>query len=112
MKYNRSEIMKNAWKMFKENKANGLEFTFAMCLSTAWNMAKKAVKTVATKTTGTVKSIAGWFMNKNFSSSERYIISVADVVEITKETEKAILCKAHSDFGTFTFWAPKSVCVF
>ena len=29
-----------------------------------------------------------------------------------KQTEKALLLKANSEFGTLTFWAPKSVCVY
>ena len=35
MKYNRSEIMKNAWTMFKNNMG-----TFADCLKKAWEKAK------------------------------------------------------------------------
>lgn len=51
--------------------------------------------------------IKSWFVLKNFSSEERYAESVSDK-EIVRETEKAVLIKFVSDFGTFTKWIPKS----
>lgn len=48
MKYNRSEIMKNAWKRF-QSKHNWGKFyeTFAQCLKFAWKQAKEAAKAAA-----------------------------------------------------------------
>ena len=43
-KYNKSEIMSAAWRIYKNNKARGNETTFASCLSLSWKNAKKAVK--------------------------------------------------------------------
>lgn len=51
--------------------------------------------------------IKSWFVLKNFTSEERYAESVSDK-EIVRETEKAVLIKFVSDFGTFTKWIPKS----
>lgn len=50
MKYNRSEIMKAAWKRFK-SKYNWGKFyqTFAECLKFEWAQAKEAVKAAAEK---------------------------------------------------------------
>lgn len=48
-----------------------------------------------------------WFIDKNFTPEERYAESVSDK-EIVRETEKAVLIKFVSDFGTFTKWIPKS----
>lgn len=56
-------------------------------------------------------TIKGWFLDKNFSQNERYIINLAmmgDELETLKETEKAVQLRADSDFGTLTFWCPKS----
>ena len=54
-------------------------------------------------------TIKGWFLDKNFSQNERYIINLAmngDELETLKE--KAVQLRADSDFGTLTFWCPKS----
>lgn len=51
--------------------------------------------------------IKSWFVLKNFTSEERYAESVSDK-EIVRKTEKAVLIKFVSDFGTFTKWIPKS----
>ena len=48
-----------------------------------------------------------WFITKNFSQSEKYIMQSGDS-EIQKETEKAMLIKWTSDNGSFTKWVPKS----
>lgn len=51
--------------------------------------------------------IKSWFVLKNFTPEERYAESVSDK-EIVRETEKAVLIKFVSDFGTFTKWIPKT----
>ena len=56
-------------------------------------------------------TIKGWFLDKNFSQNERYIINLAmmgDELETLRETEKAVQLRADSDFGNLTFWCPKS----
>lgn len=45
MKYNRSEIMKAAWKMHRSYNARAL--TFGQCLARAWAKAKEAAKVAA-----------------------------------------------------------------
>lgn len=58
-------------------------------------------------------SIKEWFLLKNFSQNERYIIKCAALggeLSTDKETEKAYHFVAESDYGTFRFWCPKS-CV-
>lgn len=56
-KYNLSEIMKNAWTMFRKYNAklgtrrDGtkiIHWTFSMCLKSAWNKAKEAVEAAKT----------------------------------------------------------------
>ena len=42
MKYNKSEIMKDAWKMHRSYNARAL--TFGQCLARAWAKAKEAAK--------------------------------------------------------------------
>lgn len=55
-KYNLSEIMKNAWTMFRkyntglgtrEDGSKIIHWTFSSCLKTAWARAKEAVKEIA-----------------------------------------------------------------
>lgn len=42
MKYNKSEIMKNAWSAYKSGQAwNGAHKNFAECLKSEWDIAKK-----------------------------------------------------------------------
>ena len=51
--------------------------------------------------------IKKWFLEKNFSSSERYAIETGELQRI-KETEKAIQFKCLSKYGDIVFWCPKS----
>ena len=56
-------------------------------------------------------TIKGWFLDKNFKQNERYISNLAmngDELETLRETEKAVQLRADSDFGSLTFWCPKS----
>lgn len=56
-------------------------------------------------------TIKNWFLEKNFTQNERFIIEAADMggeLFREKETEKAVLFKAVSDYGTLKFWCPKS----
>ena len=47
MKYNKSEIMKEAWKLHRSYSCRTL--TFGQCLSRAWNRAKEAAKLAGQK---------------------------------------------------------------
>jgi hypothetical protein len=51
--------------------------------------------------------VKNWFLEKNLNEQERYAVSVSDLA-IERETPKAILIGAYSDFGKVTFWCPKS----
>lgn len=51
--------------------------------------------------------VKDWFIDKNFNSQEAYAISVSDLF-IEKETEKAVLLGAYSDYGKLKFWCPKA----
>lgn len=58
--------------------------------------------------------IKEWFLEKNFTSNERYVIELAELnneLFVIKESEKAVYFKATSDFGTLTFWCPKA-CIY
>ncbi len=55
--------------------------------------------------------IKTWFLNKNFNQNERYYIELAmcgNELLVIGETEKAYKFAAHTDYGTFKFWCPKS----
>ena len=48
MKYNKSEIMKNAWNLFRDSKKWVVSISFSECLHRAWKKAKESVKTAET----------------------------------------------------------------
>lgn len=51
--------------------------------------------------------IKNWFLNKNFEADEQYAIAEIEPT-VEKETEKAMLLKWHTQYGTITRWVPKS----
>lgn len=116
MRYNRAEIMKKAWEVYKSQNFNYKKnlWNFAKCLKEAWKAAKAEVRRNSSsvekkETSKEIKAVADWFLKKNFDQNERYVISLADMKAI-KETSKAYFINAVSDFGTISFWCPKSVC--
>lgn len=117
-KYNLSVIMKKAWAMYtgKCGWTKPYSKSFAECLHLAWVQAKNGCfdkSETEKKSTNIIdkkiNGIAAWFLNKNFSSNERIALQQSDIAAV-KETAKAYLVKAVSDFGTITAWVPKSVC--
>ena len=56
-------------------------------------------------------AIKSWFLNKEFTQSERYAISTADDPSVVRETEKALLLKWKTEFGFIQHWVPKSVVI-
>lgn len=95
-KFNLSQIMKDAWSFYR---AGGR--TFSESLKAAWACAKALAHKIVVKS---------WFLNKEFTSGERYAISVSDDAKVERETEKAILVKWFIEFGTVKHWVPKSCC--
>ncbi|MHC1786145.1 MAG: hypothetical protein AB9880_03670 [Christensenellales bacterium] len=55
--------------------------------------------------------IQPWFMNKEFSQSERYAIQTAEAPIVSRKTEKASLLKWATEFGTITKWVPDSCII-
>ena len=110
MKYNKSEIMKKAWELFKED---GNTFSFSICLKTAWRIAKKLiVKTVKTVKRNIVfTDIKKWFLKKMDTVSFMALesgIAVNDIV-LEKETEKAIQISTEWNGYRKMMWLPKTV---
>lgn len=90
MKYNKSEIMKQAWQIkrtWKERK------TFGECLKMSWNMAKE-------KLTVEAYVVPTWLMHEKELWGVRP--NVIKVTVIERETRKAF--KAYGE------WFPKSQC--
>ena len=111
MKYNKSEIMKKAWELFKA--ADGITVSFADCLKIAWKKAKKSVvKTVKRNIVFT--NIEKWFVKKMDTVSFMALesgIAVNDIV-LEKETEKAIQISTEWDGYRKMMWFPKSVVAY
>lgn len=55
-----------------------------------------------------LENIANWFLYKNLTQNQIYAYHTGEK-EISKETEKAVLINVNSDFGSFSFWCPKSI---
>lgn len=94
-KINKSVLFKMAWNLKKA----GARETFAAALKAAWQIMKEAAAEIRVK---------DWFLHKNFSSSERYAISISHSSSIERETEKAVLVRWATKFGAITRWIPKS----
>ena len=53
-------------------------------------------------------SIPDWVLEKKLSQGESYAFRTGDGAFIKRETEKAYLIAANSDYGQVSFWMPKS----
>ena len=91
MKYNLSTIMKNAWSIRRMT---------ACTMSTALRQSWAEVKNPRYE-------IKGWFMSKNFSSSERLAI-IGEKAIMIRETEKAVQLRWATSHGSIVRWVPKS----
>lgn len=108
MKYNKSEIMKKTWNIFRSTK-----HSFSESLKRAWAHAKELANT-------TVRyMIPDWFMNKNLdkvTTPHCMCHQTFAKEDIVKETEKA-LCIAlglitksgYETYYTKNVWGPKSI---
>ncbi|EMA6344830.1 hypothetical protein U3450_003886 [Bacillus cytotoxicus] len=123
-KFNVAEIMQNAW-VAAANAAflhggKKSEY-FAECLKAEWAFAKQLKNAALNgnkkaqrveKTTNEIIEIKSWFVRKNFSRDEAYVIETNDWIEVLEETAKAYKLRVHNaKFGGITTWAPKSCCV-
>jgi len=104
----KKQIMKRAWEMYKVAGCSS-RAEFGLALKAAWAEAKTQVS-FAEKLCG----FKSWFVDKNFSQGERYVIECAVAggeYKVKKETEKAVMVRFESDYGSIVRWFPKSVCV-
>lgn len=117
MKFDLSYIMKKAWDIkrkadteVRNRKFNHNDFSpladsekalFSECLKEAWRIAK-------TETVGKNIVVKEWFLNKNFSQDERYMIDISYSAVVERETQKASLVKFTNEYGSKAYWIPKS----
>lgn len=99
-------IMNRAWEIYKAAGCS-TRFEFGLSLKAAWAEAKapKAVEFLGVKS---------WLLSKNLSANQIYAYNMAmidDDVRIERETEKAVLVKVSSEWGSFSFWSPKSCLI-
>lgn len=93
MKYNKSEIMSNAWAIRRQ-----IGCTMSDALKKSWASAKASLRAF---------SIKSWFLNKEFSANERIaIIGVSPAM--VRETEKAVCLRWNTRYGVIKRWVPKS----
>ena len=53
--------------------------------------------------------LPSWFVEKNFTQNEKYILDICYNEVVIRETEKAILLRWDSKFGSIKRWVPKSL---
>lgn len=53
-------------------------------------------------------TVKRWFLEKKFTQNEIYAIQTTDEVKVQRETEKAVLLRWRTDYGTIVSWIPKS----
>ena len=117
---NLSKIMTRAWEIKREEdrktknrKMNHNDFSelkdsekavFSICLSMAWEEAKKEVNTV--KVEGNTARVQAWFLAKKCGKE---VNNFGDTIEILKETEKAVYGNIYYNNGMpMPIWCPKS----
>jgi hypothetical protein len=108
MKYNKSEIMKKAWNIFRSTK-----HSFSESLRRAWAWAKSLVPNEVRY------AIPDWFMNKNMdkvTTAHLVCFQTFDKYAIKKETEKAYYVEldmmtreGFESKYTKKIWVPKSI---
>lgn len=116
-KYNLSEIMTEAWKVFKSNAFP--EATFGEVLKLIWKNVKetgrcsfgqKEKKTVNRRVQ--ILSVAKWVLRKmeaaDFMALDAAIAT--NDLTLTRETEKAIEVATEWDGYKKKIWLPKSAC--
>lgn len=119
-KYDVSQIMRNAW-VGAHNAAllhggKKSEY-FRECLKAEWAFAKMLETPVKKaerieKTTNEIEGLKSWFIRKNFTREQAFVIECNDWIEVIAETAKAYKLRVHNaDFGNLITWAPKSCCI-
>lgn len=102
-------LMKNAWTFAKQGAAKfgGKAIDYiAGAMKKAWEIKRQFEGTSKNDSFGSIE-IKQWFMNKNFTSEERFAADNSDRV-IERETAKAVLIKFTSKYGNVSKWVPKS----
>lgn len=105
MKYNRSEIMKEAWKLYRMSRkwVNNIEWTFSRALKRAWAMAKEAVAEAAERTAkGIVRMHYSEYKNKYSNcqtvegSYDKRTKTIEVMTKITKKIRIGICPHCHT----------------
>ena len=102
MKFDMSYVMKKAWSIKKNFETkNNEKALFSECLREAWRLVKMSLvnKEVVVK---------DWFLKKNFTENDLYMIEISYKSVVVKETLKAALVKFTNEYGSKTFWIPKA----
>lgn len=110
-KYNKSEIMKRAWNVFR-----GVEgISFSEALKMAWAFAKKEAHKTEKRLVNkdvTILTIKGWYLRK-LSGFQFLVFSSGmetnDFI-LERESEKAIQVSTEWKGYRKFFWIPKSAC--
>lgn len=103
-------LMKNAWTLARQGAAKfgGKAIDYiAEAMKKAWEIKRQFEGTAPGMGSLEIKA---WFMNKNFTTEEKFVADNSDR-SIEKETAKAVLVKFTSKYGNLTKWVPKSCLI-
>ena len=92
--YNKSEILKRAWKLFKSDEANK---KFSECLRQSWHIAKNGTNN------NTFNQIYSNFNKLIY----RYIISKVKRTEIAEELSQEVFVRLHKHFDNYDVYKAK-----
>lgn len=114
----KSQVMKLAWKIFRNEKNQAKGITWSTALKTAWSTVKRMsmqadyyfFASSKTKFQGVKK----WFAEKEFKGRGKkdlasMSVTAVKVNGIVAETSKAVQLEIATPYGVSTKWYPKSV---
>ena len=106
LKKMRTAVMILAHALKKEDSRN----VWSECLKYAWKTVKANFERNKEEYygNGSYCGIKEWFVRKNWTQNERYVLQTADSISVVKETEKAVDLKIVGKYGTMFKWVPKS----
>ena len=123
----KATLMKSAHRLAKEIAPEFGNYSIALsfALKEVWRQVKlydkkrfgevaiisAAARLTTPKKADNVFGVPTWILRENLDQDELYAVSLANQMEVRRETAKAELVAFDTDYGFVTVWVPKSVLV-
>lgn len=114
----KSQVMKLAWKIFRNEKNQAKGITWSVALKTAWatvkRMSMQADYYFFASSNTKFQGVKKWFAEKEFKGRGKKDLACMSVTAvkvngIVAETSKAVQLEIVTPYGVSTKWYPKSV---